>query len=101
MPRTKSAKVGKPRTESAAPDIKPFEPIDPNGFYRKTGAVVRRAVGCGMTMMDEKIKSGELPPPIPAFEGSKACGYLGSQLIEIQQKRLKRAQALAQQRASK
>jgi hypothetical protein len=74
MSRTKSAPVGKPRTKSAAPDSKPFEPIDPLGFYRKTGPVVRRAMGVGLTMMDEKIKSGELPPPIPAFEGSKAIG---------------------------
>jgi predicted DNA-binding transcriptional regulator AlpA len=82
-----------PRTKPVAPDI---ERINPDFFYRKHGATARAVIGLGASQTDEMIKAGKLPPPIRAFEGSKAIGWLGSQLIQLQKHRLARAQTEAE-----
>jgi hypothetical protein len=69
-----------------------IEPLDPYGFYRKSSATARRVIGLGSTATDARIKSGELEPPVPAFEGGRATGWLGSQLIKLQNRRLERVQ---------
>jgi hypothetical protein len=52
-------------------------------------------IGLSDTQIDEKIKSGELDPPVKAFEGGRATGWFGFQLIEIQEQRFARANAAA------
>ena len=47
-----------------------------------------RYFGYKPTQLDEKIKSGEIPPPMALSDSGRARGWLGSQIIEHQQKRL-------------
>jgi hypothetical protein len=69
------------------------ERINPDAFYRKHSPVVRAAIGLGHIQIDEAVKAGKLEPPVPAVEGSRACGYLGSTLLEIQNRRLAKMRA--------
>lgn len=52
-------------------------------------------IGLSDTQIDEKIKNGELDPPVKAFDDGRATGWFGFQLIEIQEQRLARAKAVA------
>jgi predicted DNA-binding transcriptional regulator AlpA len=38
--------------------------------------------GYKFTQLAEKIKSGEIPMPIPLSETGRACGWTGAQIIE-------------------
>jgi predicted DNA-binding transcriptional regulator AlpA len=49
--------------------------------------------GFKLTQQQEKIASGEIPPPIALSDSGRAKGWLGQQIIEHQQKRLAAAQA--------
>jgi predicted DNA-binding transcriptional regulator AlpA len=88
-----------PRTKSAALNLSAL-PLNPHYFYRKHSPVTKAVIGLQATQIDAMVEAGELPPPVPAYEGSKAVGWLGSQLLELQQKRLARAKAAAERRAS-
>ena len=71
------------------------QPLVPHFFYRRHGPVAKGVIGLSDTQIDEKIKSGELDPPVKAFEDGRATGWFGFQLIEIQEQRLARAEAAA------
>jgi predicted DNA-binding transcriptional regulator AlpA len=62
--------------------------IVPGRVYRKSDPATREILGMGDTSIDEAIKSGYLPPPMPLTKWGKSCGWLGSQLIELQRRRL-------------
>ena len=47
--------------------------------------------GYKLTQQDEKIKLGEIPAPLRLSDSGKAKGWFGSQIIEHQQRLLKRA----------
>jgi len=66
-------------------------PLVPHFFYRRHGPVAKGAIGLEDTQIDARIKSGELPPPVKAFESGRATGWFGWQLIELQRQRLERA----------
>jgi predicted DNA-binding transcriptional regulator AlpA len=68
------------------PDL--TQPLNPDFFYRKHGPIARGVLGLADSQIDEKIKNGELPPLVRAFESGRAAGWLGSQLIELQRRRL-------------
>jgi predicted DNA-binding transcriptional regulator AlpA len=67
-------------------------PLVPHFFYRRHGPVAKGVIGLEDTQIDEHIKSGELPPPVKAFESGRASGWFGWQLIELQQRRLAQAE---------
>jgi hypothetical protein len=69
------------------------QPLNPDFFYRRHGPVARGVIGLADSQIDEKIKSGELPPLVRAFDSGRTNGWLGSQLIELQQRRLAKALA--------
>jgi predicted DNA-binding transcriptional regulator AlpA len=48
----------------------------------------RNYFGYQPTQLDEKIKAGEIPTPIPLSDTGRAVGWLGSQIIEWQAKRV-------------
>jgi hypothetical protein len=66
-------------------------PLVPHFFYRRHGPVAKGVIGLEDTQIDDKIKGGELPPLVPAFESGRATGWFGWQLIELQRQRLERA----------
>ena len=67
------------------------QPLIPHFFYRRHGPVAKGVIGLEDTQIDARIKSGEIPPPVKAFESGRATGWFGSQLIELQRQRLERA----------
>jgi hypothetical protein len=82
--------------ERHVPRKKPVDltqPLVPHFFYRRHGPIAKGVIGLADTQIDEKIKNGELPPLVKAFESGRATGWLGSQLIELQERRLAKAQA--------
>jgi len=76
------------------------QPLNPHFFYRKHSPIAMGVIGLAASQIDEKIKSGELPPPVPAFESGRATGWTGAQLIAFQQQRLARALAAEAERKS-
>jgi predicted DNA-binding transcriptional regulator AlpA len=75
--------------------VDPTQPLNPDFFYRRHGPIARGVIGLADSQIDEKIKNGELPPPVKAFDSGRLTGWLGSQLIELQQQRLERAKLAA------
>jgi hypothetical protein len=61
-------------------------PINPDRFYTISEVAKFRFFGCGPTALNEKIKSGELPPPIRSFKSSRQAGWYGRTIQEIQKK---------------
>jgi hypothetical protein len=68
-------------------------PLVPHFFYRRGGAVALGVIGLADSSIDEKIRSGELPPLVKAFESGRTTGWFGWQLIELQRRRLAKAAA--------
>jgi hypothetical protein len=68
------------------------QPLIPHFFYRRHGLVAKGVIGLEDTQIDARIKSGELPLPVKAFESGRATGWFGWQLIELQRQRLAKAQ---------
>jgi predicted DNA-binding transcriptional regulator AlpA len=50
-----------------------------------------RYFGFGLTVIDEKIKSGEIPSPMKL--GERARGWTGQQIIDWQRARIEAAKA--------
>jgi hypothetical protein len=69
--------------------------LNPDFLYRKFDPVTLNVIGLGPSQVNEAIKRGELPPTVSATESGRATGWLGSQLIELQRKRLAEAMARA------
>ena len=62
-------------------------PIQPDRFYRwKVVELILMASG---PMLRAKIRSGELPEPVRLWEGGRACGYWGSQILQIKAQTMK------------
>jgi hypothetical protein len=68
-------------------------PLVPHFFYRRHGPVAKGVIGLEDTQIDDKIKSGELPPLVKAFESGRATGWTGAQLIAFMEQRLAKALA--------
>jgi hypothetical protein len=64
-----------------------FTPLVPDRFYRKGEVVANRYFGVGSTQLEEKIKGGEIEPPIPLSESGHACGWFGRYIIKWQAER--------------
>jgi hypothetical protein len=77
------------------------QPLIPHFFYRRHGLVAKGVIGLEDTQIDARIKSGELPLPVKAFESGRATGWLGHQLIELQRQRLERARLATNKDADK
>jgi hypothetical protein len=65
---------------------KPYEflPLVPDRFYRKNEVVANRYLGYGFTQLEEKIKAGEIDPPISLSNSGRACGWFGRYIIKLQ-----------------
>jgi hypothetical protein len=72
------------------------QPLVPHFFYRRGGPVATGVIALSPNQIDEKIKTGELSPPVKAFESGRATGWFGWQLIELQQRRLAQAEVGAE-----
>ena len=68
----------------------------PDQIYRPDEA--RFFFGYKATQLDEKIKAGEVPAPIPLSDSGRAVGWLGSQIIAWQAGRVACANALVKPR---
>jgi hypothetical protein len=67
----------------------------PHFIYRKTSKIAQRVIGLGPTQINQGIKDGTIPPPLNLTGDGRAQGWLGSQLIELQRKRLAEAETAA------
>jgi hypothetical protein len=76
----------------------PVGPINPNSFYRKSVVVRHRFLGYGHSQLDEKIKVGEIDPPVALSESGRAVGWYGRYLLEKQAEREAAAERKAVQR---
>ncbi|MDR3408980.1 MAG: hypothetical protein P4L68_10825 [Methylovirgula sp.] len=65
--------------------------LHPDLFYRKMQALPY--FGYGATQIDEKIKSGDVPPLVFLSDGGRAAGWFGRAIIRWQREREKRATA--------
>jgi hypothetical protein len=74
------------------------QPLNPDFFYRKHSPVAMGVIGLAPSQIDEKIKSGELPPLVKAFESGRAAGWTGAQLIAFKERRLAKALAAEAER---
>jgi predicted DNA-binding transcriptional regulator AlpA len=73
--------------------------ISPHRIYRKYAKETQEILGLGRSAIEEAIKNGDIPPPLPLTEHGSATGWLGEMLIEIQNKRIARAEQRAAARA--
>jgi hypothetical protein len=62
--------------------------IDPARIYRKYAPETQRILGLGKSAIEDAIKDGHIPPPLPLTEHGYATGWMGTTLIELQKKRL-------------
>jgi hypothetical protein len=69
------------------------QPLHPDFIYRVDSDVAIAVVGLGPSQRKAAIDRGELPPPLKLTPSGRAKGWLGSQLIELQRKRLAEAEA--------
>jgi predicted DNA-binding transcriptional regulator AlpA len=69
--------------------LKKISGLDPHQIVRV--AEGRQYFGYGPTQLDEKIKSGEIPAPIPLSDSGRAKGWLGRQIIKWQEERVEAA----------
>jgi len=60
--------------------------LDPNEVFRPKQA--RKYFGYGHSQLAEKVKTGEIDPPIPLSETGTAVAWTGRQLILHHRKRL-------------
>jgi hypothetical protein len=67
--------------------------IHPQLCYRLTDPVAVHAIGLGATQQAEAIARGELPVPPKLTPSGRARAWIGQQLLDIQEERLKRAKA--------
>jgi predicted DNA-binding transcriptional regulator AlpA len=71
--------------------------LEPNHIVRlKDG---HRYFGLKQTQLEEKIIAGELPEPIKLSDSGRARGWLGSQILDWQQRRLAESEAHRANRA--
>jgi predicted DNA-binding transcriptional regulator AlpA len=68
------------------------QPIHPDFFYRKAeyGQLV---FGYSATQLDEKIKEGEIPAPIPLSDTGRAVGWFARVILNWQAERQAKAAA--------
>jgi hypothetical protein len=64
--------------------------IDPAEIFRPKRA--QKYFGYRHSQLAEKVKSGEIPPPIPLSANGRAVGWTGQQIIEHHHHRLAAAQ---------
>jgi hypothetical protein len=81
------------KTKKRIPD--PDERIHPDYVYRVSSPVARRCTGLGPTQQAAAIKRGELPPPFALTDSGYAKGWTGQQLIDLQKRRIEKAEAEA------
>jgi hypothetical protein len=62
----------------------PVGPLNPNSFYRKSVVVRHRLLGYKHSQLDEKIKAGEIDPPVALSESGRAVGWWGHYLLSRQ-----------------
>jgi len=74
-------------------------PLFPDQIYRKQEGPAY--FGLGPTVIDEKIKTGEIPAPMKLSDTGYAEGWLGQTIIDWQQSRLVKHRELEQQRAAR
>jgi predicted DNA-binding transcriptional regulator AlpA len=89
MKRDSSLRAGMHRRELSERHMKQpksSEPLNPDHIYRLREG--RRLFGYGPTQLAEKIKSGEIPPPMDLSETGRAKGWLGRVIIEHHERRL-------------
>jgi predicted DNA-binding transcriptional regulator AlpA len=90
MPKAKlEQKKSKPQRQVEAA-ITAYD-IDPAKFYRKALSADRKLFGYSDTVQDQKIKLGEIPPPIKLSPSGRAVGWFGRTIIEYQRKLLRQA----------
>jgi hypothetical protein len=68
-------------------DEKVVERVRPDSFYRRSVVVRNRLLGYGSTQLNEKIKAGEIDPPVRLSETGRACGWWGHYLLSRQSRR--------------
>jgi hypothetical protein len=67
------------------------KPINPDRFYRLN--LCPFFLGLSVPMLRALANRGEIDPPVKLSESGRACGYYGSTLIAIKNRRLKDAAA--------
>lgn len=72
--------------------------IHPDFFYNRSSRIARGAIGYGPTQTDEKIKRGELPPPVKLSASGRSSGWYGRTLIALREERIAKAEAEAAER---
>lgn len=82
MPKAKKKIASPPRLDG---------PINPDLLYRVTDAI--KYFGYRPTQLTEKIKSGDIPPPVKLSTSGHAAGWFGRQIIEWQQQRIAASKA--------
>ena len=64
----------------------PAEPLNPDLLYRLRDA--RKYFGLAPTQLTERIKSGDIPPPVKLSASGRATGWFGRQIIAWQAERI-------------
>lgn len=77
MPKAKKKPAATPRLDG---------PLNPDLLYRITDA--RKYFGLRPTQLTERIKAGDIPPPVKLSATGRASGWFGRQIIAWQQERI-------------
>ena len=73
----------------------PNERLHPDLVYRTSHPLARGVIGLGPTQTLAAIARGELPPTIAMTNSGSARGWTGQQLIDLQKRRVEKAEAEA------
>ena len=65
------------------PKREPLNELHPDLWYRLSDAF--RFIGCAASQFDNKLKAGEIEPPIKLSANGRIRGYFGRDLIRMQQ----------------
>jgi predicted DNA-binding transcriptional regulator AlpA len=75
MPRSKQQLINQRQRQSE-------QPLHADWFYRLIDA--HKYFGYSPTVISEKIKSGEIPPPVSLSDSGRAKGWFGRVILEWQ-----------------
>lgn len=71
-----------------------LQPLNPDMFYRHSDGW--RYFGYSISRLDDKIKTGEIPKPIPLSDEGRAKGWFGRTIIAWQKELEAKAAAKAE-----
>jgi hypothetical protein len=60
-----------------------YLPLRPDRFYRRNEVIEQKYLGYSDTQLEEKIRAGEIDPPVRLSRNGRAVGWFGRTIIKL------------------